>query len=310
MPFKLPGLPSPKAKLHELADFAEIIAWKNGCVSEREIIAYLGRVGDNEKNDGVNDTEEETTNELESVMNEIERRSSACRSGYPFTLSPEGTVLKHESASAQIVESQVYRYLLLSTRLNMKEQKIHAKLDGTLLLEYLAAHVLQNYLGARAKSFVFGTAKAGSFKTKVENLCESLREGVGFKNLDGDSKVNAVDDKLDAIAWTPFTDAMPGQLIVVGQCKTGTNWSGLENQLQPVSFAKKWFKEPYIVDPIRAFCLSEAVDRTKWKSIQVSSGILFDRCRLVDLCDGFDCRDISAWTTAAFASFKVGDLKI
>ena len=197
MSFKLPKLPSPQAGLHELADFAEIVAWEYGRVSERDVIAYLGRVGDNEKNVGVNDTEEDTTNELEFVMNEIERRSSACRGGYPFTLSLEGTVLKYESASAQQVESQVYRYLLLSTRLNMLNRKMHAGLDGTLLLEHLAAHVLQNYLGARAKSIVFGTADAGSFKTKVENLCESLCEGVGFKNLDGDSKVSAVDDKLE-----------------------------------------------------------------------------------------------------------------
>ncbi|NOZ39177.1 MAG: hypothetical protein GXP24_02985 [Planctomycetes bacterium] len=310
MPFKLPKLPSLQAKAHELADFAELIAWECGKVSEREIIAYLGRVGDNEKNEGVNDTEEETTDLLPEVMNEIDRRAAACRDGYPFKLTLEGTVLKYDKQSEDKIESQVYRYLLLSTRLNMSKSKKHAGLDGTLLLEELAAHVLQNYLGGRAKSLVFGTAKKGKFKDKVNHLCKSLNEGVGFKNLDGNSKITAVDDKLDAVAWTPFADALPGQLIVLGQCKTGTNWSELKTQLQPENFAKKWFKEPFLITPIRAFCLSEAIDRTKWKSVQTEAGILFDRCRLVDFCDGFVSQDIVDWTDAAFGSFEVGDLNI
>lgn len=310
MTFKLPKLPSPRAALHELADFAEIAAWECGQVSEREIIAYLGRTDDNEDNVGVNDSEEEATNLLPEVMNEIDRRVRACKAGYPFTLSPEGTVLQFDKQSAQSVESRVYRYLLLSTRLNMKSNKVHAGLDGALLLEELAAHVLKNYLGARSKAFVFGTAESGGFKDKVEGLCHALKEGVGFRNLDGNSNVTAVDDKLDAVAWTPFSDETPGQLILVGQCKTGTNWRGLENQMQPDQFAKKWFKEPFLVTPMRAFCLSEAIDRTRFKSTQIATGILFDRCRLVDFCGGFDCSKIEKWTTTAFGSFKLGDLKI
>lgn len=310
MPFKLPNLPSPRAQLHELADFAELTAWEYGKVSEREIIAFLGRAGDNEENQGVNDTEEETTDLLPEVMNEIDRRVEACRGGYPFELTLKGTVLEYDKRSEDKIESQVYRYLLLSTRLNMKDSKKHAGLDGTLLLEKLSAHVLKNYLGGRATSFVFGTAKSGNFKGKVDNLCRSLNEGVGFRNLDGNSKVTAVDDKLDAVAWTPFADKLPGQLIVVGQCKTGTSWKGFETQIQPENFAKKWFKEPFLVTPIRAFCLSEAIDRTKWKSIQIEAGILFDRCRLVDFCEGFISREMAAWTNAAFDSFKVGDLAI
>ncbi len=310
MSFKLPKLPSPHAELHELADFAEIAAWECGQVSEREIIAYLGRTDDNEDNSGVSDSEEEATNLLPEVMNEIERRVRACNARYPFTLSPEGTVLHFDQESAQSIESRVYRYLLLSTRLDMKSSKIHAGLDGTLLLEELAAHVLKNYLGARSKVFVFGTARSGNFKDKVNKLCHEMKEGVGFRNLDGESNVTAVDDNLDAVAWAPFSDEAPGQLILVGQCKTGTSWHGLENQMQPDQFAKKWFKEPFLVTPVRAFCLSEAINRARFKRTQIASGILFDRCRIVDFCGGFDCSRIEKWTTTAFGSFKLGDLKI
>ncbi|HMO15986.1 MAG TPA: hypothetical protein PKD64_19735 [Pirellulaceae bacterium] len=310
MTFKLPNLPSPRAGLHELADFAEIAAWENGQVSEREIIAYLGRADDNDDNDGVNDAEEGATNLLPEVMNEIERRVRACNGGYPFSLSSEGTVLRFDRSNVRIVESSVYRYLLLTTRLNMLSNKIYSGLDGTLLLEELAAHVFKNYLGARSKSLVFGTAVPGAFKDKVENLCHALKEGVGFRNFDGSSTQSAVDDKLDAVAWIPFSDETPGQLIIVGQCKTGTNWRGLENQMQPKQFATKWLKEPFLVTPLRVFCLSEAIDRTRMKSTQIACGILFDRCRLVDFCNGFDCTNIEKWTTAAFDSFNLGDLRI
>ena len=307
--FKLPKLPSPRAAMNELADFAEIAAWDCGKVSEREIIAYLGRADDNETNTGVNDDEEVATNFLPLVMNEVERRGISCRNGYPFSLSLEGTVLRYDAKSENSVASSVYRYLLLSTRLNMLKSKVHAGLDGTLLLEYLAAHVLKNYLGARGKSFVFGSAESGSFKDKIDRLCNLLQEGVGFRSLDGNAKVNAVDDKLDAVAWAPFSDGTPGQLILVGQCKTGTNWTGLENQLQPDQFAKKWFKRPYfLVTPMRALCLSEEINPTERQKVQIAAGILFDRCRLVDFCDGFDCTDIDKWTAAAFSSFKLGDL--
>ena len=48
--FKLPARPSSGADIHELADFAELLAWANGKVSAREIVAFLGREGESEPN--------------------------------------------------------------------------------------------------------------------------------------------------------------------------------------------------------------------------------------------------------------------
>jgi hypothetical protein len=50
--FKLPGIPSPQAEIHELADFAEWLAWKQGSVSHRQILADLGRLDENEPKRG------------------------------------------------------------------------------------------------------------------------------------------------------------------------------------------------------------------------------------------------------------------
>jgi hypothetical protein len=62
-------------------------------------------------------------------MLELERRSDCCGGGYPFELSGMGTVLRDRKDSS--VKSSVYRYLLLSTRLNMQSARVHDDVDGT-----------------------------------------------------------------------------------------------------------------------------------------------------------------------------------
>jgi hypothetical protein len=306
--FKLPGKPSPKADVHELADFAELIAWKSHSVSAREIVAYLGQVGESESNVGCEDEDDDNMVLLEEVMAEIERRQRACQSGYPFDLDATGNVLRFVPDKSH--RALLYLYLLLSTRLNMKKDRIHADIDGANLLEEVSAGVLRAYLGGkRARALVFGTA-AGSadFPKKIESLCADLREAYGFRVLDS-GPMHANDDKLDVVGWIPFADKSPGQIIVFGQCKTGTAWTERLCNLQPAGFIKKWINGPFMVDPLRAFFVSEAADRSKWGAYCVEGGIFFDRCRLVDCCDAL--RDplktkIAKWNDAAFTAVESG----
>ncbi|MDQ2731419.1 MAG: hypothetical protein M3Y56_07155 [Armatimonadota bacterium] len=299
--YKLPQVPSPQAENHELADFAELTCWHYGLVSKQEILAYLDQVDDNDNNIGCDDDEDKNSELLDEVMNEIERRNSDCGRGYPFELDSTGTILRHQSKNLAH-RATLYRYLLLSTRLNMKENRVHIGIDGAALLEEVAAHALKNYLGGnRARSHVFGTASAGGFQDKVNRLCSELGEGGRFRSLDN-APVQAQDDKLDAVAWVPFSDSLPGQIIIFGQCKTGTNWSGLVTQLQPDAFIKKWMTDPILVNPVRAFCISEAVGRSRWKGLGTEAGIMLDRCRLVDFCEDLEpdlFERISEWTSAA-----------
>jgi hypothetical protein len=299
--FILPNPPSPQADVQELADFAELLCLQQGATSAREIIAYLGRVDDNANNIGAVDDDDDNADMLDEVMDETDIRSKACGDGYPFVLEQSGTRLRHADA-ADNPKSIIYRYLLLSTRLNMRDSRKHADIDGGDLLEELAAHVLRNYLGRdKARTMVFGTAAGGRFQDRVDLLCRELREGVRFRSLDL-APVNANDDKLDAVGWVPFVDGRPGQLILFGQCKTGSNWGGLVTQLQPESFIKKWMLEPYLVNPVRVFFLSEAVDQTRWKGICTETGILLDRCRIVEFSDQIEVGlldRISRWTDAA-----------
>ena len=299
--FKLPNPPSPQAETHELADFVEFLSWDKGTSSIREVVAILGREDDNDNNIGCDDDDDENASLLDEVMNEIERRAEACGSSYPFDLELEGTVVRHNIELTDH-RAELYRYLLLSTRLNMQTSRIHEGLDGGNLLEEVTAQVLRCYLGGgKARSIVFGTAKAGSFEDKVTYLCQELHEGGGFRSLDK-GPVRANDDKLDAVAWVPFSDKLPGQLIMFAQCKTGTTWGGLVTQLQPDAFIKKWMSNPFLINPIRTFCIAEAANRSRWRGTCTEAGILIDRCRIVDFWDELEpdlLERIKCWTIAA-----------
>jgi len=281
--FKLPAMPSARADVHELADFAELLAWQHNSVSIREILSYLGQLGDNEYNQGADDEDDQNADALDEVMGEISRRSQACGTGYPFTLDLNGTVVRHQVADNS-QRADVYRYLLLSTRLNMTTDKMQDGVDGTTLLEELAAVVLRCYLGPnRARSFVFGTAAAGGFQGKIHQLCQEIGEGGVFSNNDVGGPVDANDDKLDAVAWIPFADGRAGKLVVFCQCKTGSNWKDHVTQLQPDAFLRRWTSSRgYLLCPVRAFCVSESVLQTKWNGLAGYAGLLFDRLRLVD----------------------------
>jgi hypothetical protein len=300
--FKIPAMPSARADVHELADFAELLAWQRNSVSIREILAYLGQLGDNEFNEGTDDEDDQNANALDEVMVEIGRRERACGAGYPFVLDLRGTVVRHQVADNS-ERADVYRYLLLSTRLNMNTAKVQDGVDGTTLLEELATFVLRCYLGpTRARSFVFGTAAAGGFENKISRLCRELGEGGTFANIDP-GPIDANDDKLDAVAWIPFADGRAGKLVVFCQCKTGSNWKDHVTQLQPDAFLRRWTSDRgFVLNPVRAFCVSESAQPSKWNGLAGYAGLLFDRLRVVDfLCqvEGEFMVRLRRWNAAA-----------
>ena len=305
--FKLPARPSPRAEIHELADFAELMACAYGVVSAREITAFLGREGESEPNIGCEDIDDQNADDVDEVMDEIERRGRACRGGYPFWLNKVGSVVRY-TGSEDSTQAILYRYLLLATRLNMKKSRTYAEVDGTLLFEDVSAWVLRLYLGGdRAKSMVFGTAAgSGDFGGRVHALCSDLGEARGFRSID-DAQVNANDDKLDVVGWIPFADKTAAQIVVFGQCKTGTSWTEGLCQLQPDAFIKTWVDGHFLLDPMRAFFVTEAVNRARWGSYAAKGGLLFDRCRLVDCCSSIDANLIErmrAWGSAAMEAAR------
>ncbi len=281
----------------------ELLSWRNGWVSIREVASYLVQIDDGELEEGVDDREDGVLQDLDEVMQEVEARSDACGVGYPFS-QYSGGLLTYDNSKTRHPQSGIYCYLLLATRLNMAEDRTQAGLDGTQLFEQLAAPILCNYLGRRSCSFVFGTSAAKRpFPDRINALCRALGEGEGFESLGG-RVPSAGDDKLDIVAWTPFTDSLPGKIIVFGQCKTGTHWHDDVGQLQPDAFRNNWIRKPFGTPPVRAFLVSEAEDRLRFAETVQRTGLFFDRCRIVDSCVQVDeelAGQIANWTEAAFS---------
>jgi hypothetical protein len=301
MAFKLPDRPSPRPSASDLADFAELLALIKCRCSATEIQRYLGRIDENDNNVGIEDDDLINEGLSDAMMTEIGYRATACADGYPFKTDEAGSVLMRRD-DVQPAKALVYQYLLLATRLNMRNEKVQGGIDGTMIMEELGANVLRSYLGAKASVEVFGTARQGGFEQKIGDLCSSLREGIRFKNIDS-GPTNANDDGLDVVGWIPFSDGLPAKLSVFGQCKTGTSWRDHLYRLDPPGFVKRWMSGTIIVDPVKAYFIAESADRSQWNGACVYGGVLFDRCRIVDLADCVESgmtQRMETWTNAAF----------
>ena len=281
--FKWPGTPSPKASEPELADYAELVCWQKNLMSVTALSRQLGRLDENDYFDGVPE-EDETDEVVKAAYMEIERRIEACRGGYPFDIARQGNTLR-PSQDTENPRQTIYKYLLLATRLNMKSNRVHGGIDGTLLFEELAAEA----------------ARGQKFSRKVDNLCERMQEGNRFYNHSS-AQSNVKDDKLDIVIWKSFTDGLPGKLIAFGQCKTGTDYKDELTKLQPDAFCDKWFQRRPAVLPVRMFLISEALSRVGWYKATRDAGLLFDRCRIVDFCNDISSdmlKKVTTWTKAA-----------
>ncbi len=298
--FKWPGTPSARPPEHELADYAELLCWQENLMSVTALSKLLGRLDENDYSDGVPE-EDETDEVVKAAYVETEQRREVCRDGYPFVTGEQGYTLRTSQDTGNHRHT-IYKYLLLATRLNMKNNRVHEGIDGALLFEELAAEAAREYLGARAESLVFGTAAGtADFQGKVNALCEKIREGNGFVNRDK-APPNENDGKLDLVAWKHFTDGLPGKLIAFGQCKTGTSYKDTLTQLQPDSFCRKWVQSPLILTPVRMFFVAEALPRSRWNNASYDAGVMFDRCRIVDFCDDISSdvlKKVTTWTKAA-----------
>ena len=299
--FKWPGIPSPRADIHELADFAELVCWRDGSASVTNLSRSIDRTDENDYSfDGVPE-DEDTPKDIGEAFNEISTRSNACRNGYPFVVDSAGNAIRIVQ-DAWDSKRIIYQYLLLATRLDMSKNRSHSGIDGTQLFEELSAETSREYFGSRAKSIVFGTASGtADFPSKINNLCNKLEEGGGFENRSG-RPWRQKDGTLDVVAWKPFTDRRDGKLIAFGQCKTGTHGKEDFTTLQPDAFCSKWLKSQPALIPIRMFFISEALHEVSWRNDAVDAGLMFDRCRIMDFSDEISqplLAKIAKWTTAA-----------
>lgn len=295
-------VPTGEDHIIEICDYLEVksLISKENEVSLNDILKEFLEPADEDSPDGVDDYSDKIRDKVELVSIECDRRKSACGGNYPFELQYEGELLKFNGFKDP--SSFTYVYLLLSTRLNMKDNKIFKEINGTDILEFISAEVTKNYLGPLSKSIVFGTAQEGGFSDKVNDMCEKINEGIKFRNVTNGA-VDENDGGLDVVAWIDFSDKNTAKLIVFGQCKTGTNWEKHLTELNPVAFCNSWLEVQPAAAPIKMFFISDILPVERWYKKTALAGIFFDRLRIIDKApETFTeqlMSDIITWTSEA-----------
>jgi hypothetical protein len=327
-PKSLFNTPSDQADPTVLADFAELSALRQDGrqASGREITSALERLSE-----GDEDTLERPVGDaLQELIARAVHLGETARERYPFEF--EADVLKLRKPYPQEDKQFLYLFLLLATRLNMKNDRQHARLDGAELFEYLSLAVAKCYWGGlkdtRVDGLDFGTARlnrdaddndqinAASFSAAVGQLSDAMREGNGYKAKDP-PPIKARDAKLDLAVWRDFADQCSskkvdplrhrhGKLIGFGQCKTGNTWLGEVEKLQPEKFCENWFRDSPLVKPIKLFFVSDRFVRP-WHE-KTRGMIFFDRCRILEYADDIPAKLVAKcanWTRTVLKKHKI-----
>lgn len=277
MHYKIPDTPSIGSNVCELADYIELQCVAGG--DEYSILTALKQIS--LPSDEIDGEEEDTLmNALEQSLGEIESRERSCNGRYPF-VAKNNSVLMKEGFNENI-HYKMYLYLLLSTRLNMKNKKNVDGIDGTLLFEKVSSLVAKQYFGEKSESIVFGTGAGNGwgFPEKVQDLTQKLGEGTGYRKPD-DSTEDEKDGGLDIVVWRPFEDRKKGKLIGFGQCKTGTEWRHEVKELNPDDFCNTYLETAPYVNPIKLFFVAEQFVQNREKIVR-DGGLFFDRCRIME----------------------------
>lgn len=287
---------------YEVADFLEYECLKNGIgVSAMSYRSLLSISDDEINNEGIESSDDFSVHKLDEAIAECQRRERHCSGNYPFIPRHGALELRPDA----VWHKDIYTFLLFATRLDMQSERMQDGHDGTKLFEFLCAKVAKEYYGSHCNSEVFGTASEGSFHDKVEALIGKLHISGQFKAPEG-STGRQKDGNLDIVSWIPFADKKDGQLIALGQCKTGTSWDGTLTELNPDNFFSCYStQQPYSL-ALKMFFVAESFGNYKWEERCTDGGILFDRTRIMEyLPSSLDEQllgNIRAWNAAALAS--------
>ena len=272
-------------------------------VSSYSLRSLFSMSDDEINNEGVESSDDFSVDAIEDGIKECEQRAAFCPAKYPFKVNANSLEPQPDGG----VNMEIYQFLLLSTRLNMNEQKVQAGHDATKLFEELCAGVVGEYYGQHSKSMVFGTAGAGGFQQKVEDMINKLNLTSAYKVPMG-SKGRQKDAAVDIVAWIPFADKKDSQMIAIGQCKTGTHWEGMLTSTQPDVFFESYFSGKPFADVVRVFFVCESYGVDRWEERSRKAGIMFDRTRIMEYVpvdiDANLLGRITQWNQAAIACVR------
>ena len=114
------------------------------------------------------------------------------------------------------------------------------------------------------------------FKDAIEFVCKETFEEIGSDRF---TRGRVKDRGVDVIAWIPFADDRPGQVVLLIQCAIGKDWDKKAGDIKIPQWDDmiRWKACPIIAVAFPFVCL----DQNKWKmTSHTYRCILFDRLRL------------------------------
>ena len=189
---------------------------------------------------------ENAENRAEAVFEELVSRFGHLEGRYPISVT-DGTA----SVDSSTGTLECYRFLVMLRARQMYPRALGD--DGAesgVLFEEISKFALGAYLGSGPDCSVrFGVAGNSrgdglplELQDAVKELSHRMKEEFGTVPANGTADYGA-----DAIAWRPFADSLPGQLIVIGQAKIG---EGAWKKGDP---PKRWVDRGPQADPLIRF---------------------------------------------------------
>lgn len=286
-------MPSAAAGPEILADWLELraIDAADGYMSIADLVQALraaGTADDIDQDEGEEESDahhrrpltgsERSQSFAEDAFSEIERRAHVCGSpnAYPFR------VFRDSIRVRKGYDNTLYVFLLLLSHFCEGDAAALAAFED------LSAYASSVYFGAphpSVKRLAFGFPRRylpKGFAAAVNDLCQQLGEGEGYLASPVGSRQK--DGKLDVVVWRGFADGREGKLIGFGQCTTGlSGWKAKLPELQPHAFIDTFMVRAPAVPAMKMFFVPWRSPEASWSYDSRTAGIVFDRCRLVEL---------------------------
>jgi hypothetical protein len=266
----MPPLPFPSTDPIGLADWLEVIALladdRSSSIGDLERALHRSAVLE------VSGSREAVDEKCAEVFTELRERTYSAGDSYPFEV--EGSVVRLRSR-AEDFPAYIFCLCLSSLRtVQAKGEQVFPRR----LFEDLACIAVRNYIGGKSVRFASPRVELPHhFGKAVAALCLRIGEGEGYRKQ---PPPRSQDRTLDVVAWKHFPDALPGKLIVFGQCASGANWRGKVAELQPRVFCDHWMNDPPVSFVLKAFFIPHRIPSNHRKLVSREAGIVFDRCRL------------------------------
>lgn len=257
-------------KQHDLVDWAETscLFGNRETISRAEILHTLedARVKDPE-------------NTVSDIWHEVNLRHRLADTAHPVRVLTERLERTMDWNDAVVYTFQ----LLVSSHSFYRATKIDKPSWNKVakLFERLSTLALGRYLNA--KSLNVGSPRGldapRGFKQCLDFICTELGERRGdVKSYN----LPTMDEKVDVVAWRPFPDGRPGQVIIFAQCAAGKHWKSKAGEISLTLWRDyiNWLTSPLIAFTFPFVCLDDEV----WRHLsKQNNGFLLDRLRIASM---------------------------